>query len=178
MKFIGIKRLWYGDVIKTAITGSNAATEIPTLIAGMKEVKNIHGDTFGYTQDDPTITDYVNAITGKPYHRDPTDAGKNTIAFTEGEYDLEDKAALQGGTVDGNVWVAPKTIPIIYKGIIGLSKTGNLVIFTNANVTGKVDAQEKALGLGVAAVATDNPADGVASEYWVNNENGTIKIPD
>ena len=34
--FIGIKRIWYGDVIGEAVT----KTSLPTLIADMTEVKN------------------------------------------------------------------------------------------------------------------------------------------
>ena len=60
--FIGIKQLWYGDVITAAVT----ATTLKTWLTSATEVKNSHQDTFQYTQDDPSVTDYINELTGKP----------------------------------------------------------------------------------------------------------------
>ena len=173
-KFIGIKQLWYADSLSSVPTQAGLAS----LISGATEIKNIHQDTWGYTQDDPSVTDYINELTGKPYYRDAENQGNKTINFTMGEYDYATKAALQGGsTITENTkvvgWKAPDNPSIIYKAIIALTKTGTYIIFSNAAIIGKGDQQQKAVGLGVSAVAMENtngasqtPAVSIADEYW------------
>lgn len=182
--FIGIKRLWYG----APITG-NAPTQssIVTIIANMTEVLNSHDGTFNYSQDDPNVTDYINELSGKPYYRDMEDEGNKTINFTIGQYDFVTKAELQGGTAltaDGTEtteagtavgWKAPINPSIIYKSIVAMTKTGNFVVFTNASIVGKTEKQERNLGLGIAAVAMDNPTTGISDEYWFDGSG--ISVP-
>lgn len=170
-KFIGIKQLWYGDVI-SADTNLNQSG-IATLIAASTEVKNVHQDTWGYTEGDPSTTEYKNEITGQTYFVDKTELGQKTIQFTMGEYDYETKAALYGGEVieTGTPaaavgWKASGALQLIHKSIIALTKTGTYIIFTNANIVAKNDQQQKAIGLGVTAIAEENPATGVEDEYW------------
>lgn len=173
-KFIGIKQLWYGPVMTTAPTGK---ADLQALVEGQAatytEVKNVHQDTWGYQQDDPSVDDYINQLTGNPYYRDMNDAGRKTITFSMGEYDFQSKADLQGGTVitSGSPatpvgWAAPTTRELIEKGIIALTKTGGWICFTNASIVAKGDQQQKAIGLGVTAVAQDNPNAGVSDEYF------------
>lgn len=167
LKFIGIKKLWYGDVINEALT----AAKLKTWLSTAKQVTNSHDGTFNYSQDDPEVTELKNELTGNTYHRDKTSNGNKTINFSVGEYELEDKAALQGGKVikDGDEvvgWEAPDTLDLVSKAIVAYLKTGNYVVFTNANIVGKVDNQDKNLTLGITATAQDSPVDGVADEYW------------
>lgn len=161
--FIGIKRLWYGDVITEAVT----KTSIPTIIAEMTEVKNSHQDTWGYTQDDPTYTDYINELNGEIYFRDTTQRGANTITFTMGEWSFDDKVALEGGEkVDTDAgWASTDSFDTINKAIIAQTKTGNFIVFTNASIIAKNNQVEKNIGLGVTAVAMTNTASGVKSRY-------------
>lgn len=171
-KFIGLKKLWYHDPLTTAPTQSGLAA----LVSGSTEIKNVHQDAWGYQQDDPTVTDYINELTGKPYYRDAEQQGNRTINFTMGEYDYATKAALQGGTVisEGSPsaevgWKAPDSATLVNKCIIALTKTGTYIIFTNAAIIAKGDQQQKAVGLGVTAVAMENTLGGqnpVADEYW------------
>ena len=172
--FIGIKRVWYCDPLTTEPTISSLTTESTGILAKATEVTNIHNGTWGYTQDDPSVTEYINALTGKPYYRDKESDGNKTISFTIGEYDYEDKAALQGGEViksDGSTaigWKSSGTLENIHKCIIAQTKSGRYVIFSNALIIGKTDTQEKNLGLGVSAVAIENPNSGVEAEYWLD----------
>ena len=171
MKFIGINRLWYLDSLTSPI--DKVADLVALLNAtGITEVKNSHNGTFTYTHDDPEVTDYINELTGKVYHRDKTTNGTKTIAFSIGEYDLEAKQALQGGKVNTNkdVWEAGDNDELVYKCVIAQVKTGNFVVFTNASITAKVDTREKGLMLGVSAVAMDNENESVADEYWVGGK--------
>lgn len=169
--FIGIKKIWYGEVIEEAVTTSSLAT----FIADANEVKNVHDGTWSYSQDDPNITEYINALTGTPYYRDPESNGAKTIAFTLGKYDFADKAELQGGSVvqEGSAvvgWKSAETPQLINKAVVAQTKSGNYIVFTNASIVGKVDTQEKNLGLGITAVAMENPEENVAAEYWFDGE--------
>lgn len=161
--FIGIKKIWYGDVFAAAVTASTLKAWLGTATV----VKNSHQDTWGYTEDDPTYTDYINELTGGIYYRDVTAKGAKTITFTMGEYELEDLVTLRGGAKVGTDegWSAASEPNIVNKGIVGQTKTGNYIVFSNAAIIGKGDQQEKNIGLGVTAVAMDNPNSGVASDY-------------
>lgn len=161
--FIGIKQIWYGDVFTSAVS----AATLKTWLDSATEVKNSHQDTWGYTEDDPAYTDYINELTGGIYYRDVTAKGAKTIAFTMGEYELADLVALRGGEEVGTDegWAAPSEAGIMNMGIVGKTKTGNYIVFSNAGVIGKGNQVEKNIGLGVTAVALDNPNTGVKSDY-------------
>lgn len=171
--FIGIKRIFYGNPINSAVTVESLAAWLKTAT----EINNSHEGTWSYTQDDPNITEYINELTGKPYYRDAIDQGKKTITFSIGQYEFADKQALQGGklikgsaggagteTVIG--WSAPDSPELFYKAIVGVTKTGGVIVFTNAGIVSKVDTQEKNLALGVTAVAMDSGVTNVDDEYW------------
>lgn len=166
--FIGIKQLWYGEEI-TVATNLNQSG-IATLIAAMTEVTKVHEDTWGYEESDPETTEYNNELTGQPYYIDNVKQGQPTISFTLGEYQYQQKADLQGGTVEMNGttpvgWSRPTTLDTIYKSIIALSKTGVYIVFPKAQITGKGDVQEKNIGLGVQAKAVEG-SNGLSTEYW------------
>ena len=168
MKFIGISNIWYGTVFGSddldsgALTGAKVNAWLKKTTT--KEVKNSHDGTWGYSQDDPSVEDYINELTGKPYHRDMTSEGNKTISFTMGVYEFTDKAELQGGKADDDHWEGGN-IELVYKGIVAKTKTGNYIVFTNASITAKTDQQNKALGLGVTAVAMESETDGLKDEY-------------
>ena len=167
--FIGIKRIWYGDPLTADLTGVSAVT---TLVASekFKEITNSHNGTWGYTQDAPEVTDYVNELTGQPYYRDKTSDGARTIKFTLGMYDFETKQALQGGTLIKEStktvgWKSDSNLVNINKCIVAQTKTGNYIIFSNASIIAKGDQQEKNIGLGITAVAQESETADVSAEY-------------
>ena len=169
--FIGIKRIWYGDVIAEAVT----KTSLPTIIAEMTEVKNSHQDTWGYSQDDPTYTDYINELNGEIYFRDVTQRGANTITFTMGEWEFSDKVALEGGElVDTDGWASTDSFDTINKAVVAQTKTGNFIVFTTASIVAKNNQVEKNIGLGVTAVAMTNSNTGVKARYMFNGANITL----
>lgn len=175
-QFIGIKRIWYADVIAEEVT----AAKVKTLIGTAKEVLNSHQDTWGYEESDPESTEYVNELTGQTYYIDMTKGGIPTISFTMGEYAYTDKAALQGGTAitatgvvtsDENTavgWKRPNTPEIIEKAIIAQTKTGKYIVLTKANIIAKGNFVEKNIGLGVTAAALENGD--IGSEFWFDGE--------
>lgn len=176
--YIGIKNIWYGPVITEVPTKANLTALIGPS-GTFTRVKNSHDGTWGYEQDDPETTDYKNELTGLTYFTDKTSDGNHTINFTMGVYDYAQKADLQGGlevkssesttkTMDFDGWRSASANDLVNKGVIAQTKTGHLIVFTNALIIAKVDTQEKNLGLGVKATAQENEASGVAAEYWVD----------
>lgn len=175
--FIGIKRIWYGPSLTEALT---KVADITTLLAKKTtdstpvpiytEVTNVHSGTWGYSNDDPEITDYVNELTGQTYYRDKTSLGAKTITFTLGVYDFQTKADLQGGKVIKDTekvvgWESDAKLENVNKCIIAQTKTGNWIVFSNASIVGKSDQQDKNIGLGVTAVAQESETAGVSAEY-------------
>ncbi|TWV64059.1 hypothetical protein [Parabacteroides distasonis] len=178
-QFIGIKRIWYADVITTAVT----AAAVKALIASngnAKEVLNAHQDTWGYEETDPEKTEYVNQLTGSTYYVDVTKGSIPTISFTMGEYSYLEKADLQGGeaitatgtkaTTDETAvgWKRSNAAGVIEKAIIAQTKTGNYVVLTKANIVGKGNFVEKNIGLGVSAMALENGE--IGSEFWFDGD--------
>lgn len=160
--FVGLKKVWYGKPLTAAL---KSRSEVEELVTTMTEVKNVHEGTWSYTQDTPSITDYINELTGQPYYRDITNGGNKTIAFTMGEYEFSDLVALQGGeTVGTDGWASGKA-ELFYQSIVAMTKTGGYIVFSNAGVTAMANAAEKNIGLGVTAVAMDSEYEGVATEY-------------
>lgn len=177
--YIGIKRVLYGDAMTALPTGSTkfdgAALKamlatVGTEDAKLTEVKNVHQDTWGYEESDPTITEYINQLTGQPYYRDMEQAGIPTISFTLGEYSLDDKAALQGGAVIEGTWHRKDMLTPIAKLIVAQTKTGNWIVMPNANIVGKGNFVEKNIGLGVTDVPVETGVDALSAEMWFNAE--------
>lgn len=169
--FIGLKKLWYGDVLNSA----PAYNDMATLVAGMTEVTNVHQDTWSYEEADPETTEYVNELTGQNYYVDMTKQSIPTISFTLGEYQFQQKADLQGGTVilESTLpvgWKKPTEMNVVYKAIVALSKTDTYIIFPKAQITGKGDVQEKNIGLGVSALCCETGNSSIAPEYWIKKK--------
>ena len=150
--FIGLKRLWYGEVFTEAVT----KTSLETWLGTAKEIKNVHEETWKYTQEDPTEDEYTNELDGQTYYVDEIKKGKKTIEFTIGVWEVDDRVALAGGTKDELGWNPPINTPEINKALCGLTKNGNLVLMSKAKVTTKDDTQKKNIGLGVKATALSN----------------------
>lgn len=168
--FIGIKNIWYGPPL-TADLKNVAAIKALVEGATFTKVTNSHDGTWGYSQDDPDVTEYKNELTGKTYYRDKVSDGAKTITFTMGVYDFKQLADLQGGTVIEDTsnpvgWKADdESLENVEKAFVAQTKTGNYIVFSNASVVAKTDQQEKNLGLGITAVCLESNTKGVASEY-------------
>lgn len=183
--FVGIRKLWYANPIASIANASDGLTaaEIVALLGTATEIKNVHQDTWGYEESDPTVTEYINQLTGNPYYRDAEQQGSPTISFTLGMYSFEDKAALQGGKAikvgnetEASSWERPSTIELIEKCIIAQTKTGNWIVLPKASIIGKGNFVEKNIGLGVTAVPVETGVDGLAAEKWF--QEGSIIVPE
>lgn len=176
--FIGIKRIWYGEPLAEANTPAKLAAWLKTAI----EVLNSHEGTWGYSQDDPSVTEYKNELNGQVYYRDKTDEGAKTITFSIGVYSWKNKVDLQGGTMldeQGAVtteeskafgWASSQDLLNINKALVAETKTGNYIVFSNAAIVAKGDQQDKNIALGISAVAMESETAGVAGEYLWDGE--------
>lgn len=177
--YIGIKRVLYGDALISLANGEKAFTAamlaamiatVGSASAKLKDIQNLHQDTWGYEESDPTVTEYINQLTGQPYYRDKEQAGTPTVNFTLGQYDLETKADLQGGEVVDGVWHRKDMLKLISKMIVAQTKTGNWIVMPNANIVGKGNFVDKNIGLGVSAVPLETGVDGLSAEMWFSEE--------
>lgn len=177
--FIGIKAIFYGNpmtALPEGVEKFNGAAlkalldKVGTEGSDLKKVKNVHNDTWGYEESDPSVTEYIDQLTGMAYYRDVEQAGVPTVNFTMGEYDLETKADLQGGKVIDGAWHRKDMLNIVQKLIIAQTKTGNWIVMPNANIVGKGNFVEKNIGLGVAAVPVETGVDGLSPEMWFAEE--------
>lgn len=150
--FIGLKRLWYGDVISTAVSKTSFEAWLKTA----KEIKNVHEETWKYSQEDSTEEEYINELDGEAYYVDETKKGKKTIEFTIGEWEVDDRVALAGGTKDELGWVPPKETQNINKAFCGMTRNGNFILITKGKVVAKDNTQKKNIGLGIKVTALSN----------------------
>lgn len=164
--FIGLKAVYYGEVLSAKLTKESFKTWLTTA----KKIENVHEGTWKYEQEDATETEYINELTGEPYFIDQEKKGKKTMSITIGEYDVATKVDLAGGkAMDGGLgWEAPADIPVINKCFVGLTKTGNYIVFPNASIKNKADTQNKNVGLGITATAMSTGVSGLQAEYNID----------
>lgn len=174
--FIGIKRIWYGAPLTEKLTPYKLQTLLKDT-SKVTEVLNSHEGTWGYSQDDPSVTEYKNELNGQVYYRDKTDEGAKTITFSMGVFSWKNKVDLQGGDMldaKGEVtteeskavgWASSNNLENINKTIIAQTKTGNYIVFSNGAIVAKGDQQDKNIALGVSAVAMESDSTGVKGEY-------------
>lgn len=166
--FIGLKAVFYGDVMSAALTKESFKAWLQTA----KSIPNVHEGTWKYEQEDATETEYNNELTGEAYFIDHEKKGKKTMSITLGEYDVETKVALAGGkAVAGGIgWEAPAEIPVIEKCFVGQTKTGNYIVFPKASIKAKADTQNKNIGLGIMATAMTTGVEGLQAEYHIDGD--------
>lgn len=173
--FIGIKRIWYTEPLTVALTPGKLKVLLKATTT--TEVLNSHDGTWGYSQDDPSVTEYKNELNGQVYYRDKTDEGAKTITFSMGVYSWKNKKDLQGGVmldakgaettdVEQAVgWASSQDLSNVNKALIAQTKTGNYIVFSNGAIVAKGDQQDKNIALGISAVAMESETDGVKGEY-------------
>ena len=169
---VGIKKLFYGatSLITTDLTDES----LLDIINGgeLKEVTNVHQDTWSLEEAEPSKTGYKNQLTGNTYRED-VDMGDVTMNFTIGEYDHQTKADLMGGTATANSWKRSRGKVKIEKMFIALTEDNQYVVFPRASVIGRESNTDGAVGLAVAATALEPANVNVMSEYWFDtNEIG------
>ena len=162
---VKIQKLWYVDPAK--ITADLTPAALYALISGtdVKSVDNVHQDTWKINEADPSVTNYVNELTGLKYRVDKS-MGDIEMDFTIGAYDYATKAALMGGTATETSWIRPTGVQIIYKAMIALTQDNQYCVFPKAHVIAVEADTDKATGIGVKAIQFQPDVAAVQPEYW------------
>ena len=150
-----IKKLWYGET--SEITADLTGQALHTLLQGetLKEIKNIHQDTWTIEEAEASRTNYKNQLTNQTYRSDK-EMGDVTVNFTIGEYDYPTKKDLMGGDIinTDKGWKRAR-------GKVNIEKL--LVALTT----------DKAVGIPVSAVELEPQNTAVAPEYWFDSSEVT-----
>lgn len=165
---VDIKRLLYGPT--SLVTGAVTAATLSSLIknSGIKEVENIHQDTWTIEESDASQDSYRNQLTGKIYRYGRKQEGDVTLNFTIGQYDYATKAEFLGGEVseDGKSWSRASQAPEIEKLMIAQTVDDQWLVAPRCNINGKEANTDKAVGLGIVASIMEPKDKTVKSEYW------------
>lgn len=165
---VGIKRLWYCDPDK--ISADLTGTLLANLLADntIKEVENIHQDTWTYEESEASQDSYKNQLTGSVYRMGTKTMGEVSANFTIGQYDYATKAEFCGGEVigGGTGWKRARGVVDIRKAIIFLTEDNQYGVLPYTNVNTHEANTDKALGIAVKATAMEPQNTAVRPEYW------------
>ncbi|WP_308763168.1 hypothetical protein [uncultured Bacteroides sp.] len=168
---VNIKKLLYGET--SEISADLTGQALYTLLQGdtLKEVKNIHGDTWTLEEAEASRTNYKNQLTGQTYRSDK-EMGDVTVNFTIGEYDYPTKKDLMGGDVinTDKGWKRARGKVKIEKLIVALTEDDQYCVIPRADIGAREATTDKAIGLPVSAVELEPKDSAIAPEYWFDSE--------
>lgn len=176
---VDIKRIWYMPTSK--ITAAPTPTSLYGLLypstadATIKEVKNVHQETWKYEEGEASQDSYKNQLTRQPYRFAAKEQGEVAISFTIGQYDFQTKQDFMGGKVvkagsDIVGWERATLPEDIYYTMVAMTTDNVYIVFPKANIAANGADTDKAVGLAVKAVAMQPESDNVNSEYWFDGD--------
>ena len=158
-----IKKLWYGET--SEITADLTGQALHTLLQGetLKEIKNIHQDTWTIEEAEASRTNYKNQLTNQTYRSDK-EMGDVTVNFTIGEYDYPTKKDLMGGDVinTDKGWKRARG-----------KVNDQYCVIPRADSGAREATTDKAVGIPVSAVELEPQNTAVAPEYWFDSSEVT-----
>lgn len=164
---VNIKRIWYGET--SIITADLTGVALHTLVSGelLKEVENVHQDTWQLEEAEASRTAYKNQLTGQTYRED-LEMGEIAVNFTIGEYDYQTKKDLMGGDVinTDKGWKRSRGKVNIEKTIIALTEDDQYCVIPRASIGTREAMADKAIGLAVTAKELEPKDIAVFPEYW------------
>lgn len=131
----------------------------------------VHQDTFSYEMSEATRQEYINALTGKAYYIEQTEAPTESINFSIGQYTLEDKAKFMGGTAspatasENEKWT-PGTGEPIYMAIQVVTKDNVQITYPYASISATHGQNINALGINVIAEPVEHPDGTTPAVIW------------
>ena len=183
-----IKKLLYGET--SEITADLTGQALHTLLQGeaLKEIKNIHQDTWTIEEAEASRTNYKNQLTNQTYRSDK-EMGDVTVNFTIGEYDYPTKKDLMGGDIinTDKGWKRARGKVNIEKLLVALTDDDQYCVIPRADIGAReattvipradIGAREattdKAVGIPVSAVELEPQNAEVAPEYWFDSSEVT-----
>lgn len=191
---VGIKKLNYCDTdlinqyVAKVTEKKVTAQVIKSLLAdtNVKEVVNIHQDTWTLEESESSQDSYRNQLTGSVYRMGKKSMGDLTCNFTIGQYDYAHKAEFLGGTVvyaqkkvttagkeemvDDKTqpigWLRPRGVVEIRKTMIALTEDNQYCILTFVNLSGRETNADGALGIGISGTAMEPIDSDLPMECW------------
>ena len=140
-----------------------------------KDVQIVHQGTYEYTEEDGTLTEFKDELTGQTY-RSSFEAGSQSLNWVIGAYDFATKAELMGGkpldTDKG--WERGNAGEQRYKCIVAITNDDVAIIFPKANLVGRGASTDGAVGLSMSATPLKSSTT-IASEYWFDVEGKSLK---
>lgn len=165
---IDIEKLWYGD--PSLVTATLTGTVLAKLLENesLKEIKNVHQDTWTVEESEAQQDSYRNQLTGGIYRMGRKTPGEVTAKFTIGQYDYALKAEFLGGEVvdNGKGWKRSRDVKDIYKLLIFRTVDKQYGVFPYAAIKANEANTDKAVGIAVTGTANEPKNAAIASEYW------------
>lgn len=181
---VDIKRIWYMPIEK--ITAKPTPKSLYGLLyptngdATVKEVKNVHQETWKYEEGEASQDSYKNQLTRQPYRVGAKAQGEVAFTFTIGQYDFQTKQDFMGGNVvtekdstqkDEVVgWERAALPEDIYYTMVALTTDNVYIVFPKASVAANGADTDKAVGIAVKTVALQPDIENVNSEYWFDGD--------
>lgn len=174
---IGIKELYYGDVITDVTNLDGTQAHIIALKTAMTQITNVHQDTWQLEESEPSQDSYKNQLTKSVYRMGDKEMGDITIQFSVGQYDYQTKKDLLGGEVikdaSENVigWKRARGISDVKKSFLAVTEDYQVVVFPKCNVLSYEGNTDGAISINMSATVLEPEAGETAetsvhSEYW------------
>lgn len=168
---IGVKQILYGEVLDSAPSYANLETQF----TDFSEVPNVHQGTYEYTEEDGTLTEYKDELSGQTY-RATFEPGSQSLNWTIGAYDFQTKADFMGGTVleTDKGWSRGNAGEQRYKCVVAVTDDDVAIIFPKANIIGRGASTDGAVGISITAMPL-KVSTTIASEYWFDAAGKNLK---
>lgn len=163
---IDIKKLFYCD--PSLVSADLTEYAVKTLLAnnGVKEIQNVHQDTWTIEESEASQDSYRNQLNGEVYRMGKKQAGELKFNFTLGQYDYPTKAEFLGGTGTETSWKRPRGVPNIHLCLIALTEDDQYAILPYASISARENSQDGAVGLPVSGKMVSPKNTAIAPEYW------------
>lgn len=159
-----------GNYTYTEVTSElTVGTTYYELIPGefvVKEVKNIHQDTWTIEESEPSQDSYRNQLTGSVYRMGTKTMGDITVNFTIGQYDYKTKAEFLGGVATSASWKRARGIVEVKKALIALTQDDQYCVLPYCNINAHEANTDGAVGIAIVGTAMEPANEAVAPEYW------------
>lgn len=148
---------------------------LETLFTDFSEVPNVHQGTYEYTEEDGTITEYKDELSGQTY-RSTFEPGSQSLNWTIGAYDFQTKSDFMGGKVldTDKGWERGNAGEQRYKCVVAVTNDNVAIIFPRANIIGRGSSTDGAVGISITATPL-KVSNTIAAEYWFDVEGKTLK---
>lgn len=166
---VDIKELYYGeiDLIKEDLTAEALKTLLAKKGTELKQVTNIHQDTWTIEEAEASQESYTDQLSGLTYRRGAKTMGDLTFNFTIGRYDYATKKDFIGGaTIGENGWKRSRGAKDIEYCLIALTEDDQYCILPVASIKAREAQTDKAIGIAVVGTMLIPEVESVAPEYW------------